>query len=62
MASENNFVQPAIPCFNGLYDHWSMLMENFLRFKKYWTLVETGIVEPTNEIVLTEAQRQTLED
>jgi hypothetical protein len=62
MASENNFVQPAIPRFNGHYDHWSMLMENFLRSKEYWTLVETGIVEPASEIVLTEAQRQTLED
>nr|XP_034893500.1 uncharacterized protein LOC118032835 [Populus alba] len=39
-----------------------MLMENFLRFKKYWTLVETGIVELASEIVLTKAQRQTLED
>ncbi|KAG6477401.1 hypothetical protein ZIOFF_066656 [Zingiber officinale] len=29
MASENNFVQPAIPCFDGHYDHWSMLMEIF---------------------------------
>ena len=57
MASENNFVQPAIPRFNGHYDHWSMLMETFLRSKEYWTLVETGIVEPANEIVLTEAQR-----
>jgi hypothetical protein len=62
MASENNFVQPAIPRFNGHYDHWSMLMENFMRSKEYWTLVETGIVEPASEIVLTEAQRQTLED
>jgi len=39
-----------------------MLMENFLRSKEYWTLVQTGIVEPASEIVLTEAQRQTLED
>jgi hypothetical protein len=62
MASKNNFVQPVIPRFNGHYDHWSMLMENFLRSKEYWTLVEIGIVGPASEIVLTEAQRQTLED
>jgi len=37
-------------------------MENFLRSKEYWTLVETGIVEPASEIILTEAQRQMLED
>nr|DAD45562.1 TPA_asm: hypothetical protein HUJ06_003792 [Nelumbo nucifera] len=35
MASEN-FVQPAIPRFDGHYDHWSLLMENFLRSKEYW--------------------------
>ncbi|KAK6936358.1 Cleavage/polyadenylation specificity factor, A subunit, C-terminal [Dillenia turbinata] len=34
MASEN-FVQPSIPRFDGHYDHWSMLMENFLRSKEY---------------------------
>nr|DAD24124.1 TPA_asm: hypothetical protein HUJ06_025587 [Nelumbo nucifera] len=32
----DNFVQPAIPRFDGHYDHWSMLMENFLRSKEYW--------------------------
>lgn len=30
MAAENNFVQPAIPKFDGHYGHWSMLIENFL--------------------------------
>ena len=38
MAVENNFIQPAIPKFDGHYDHWSMLMENFLRSKEYWSL------------------------
>nr|DAD39485.1 TPA_asm: hypothetical protein HUJ06_013808 [Nelumbo nucifera] len=42
MMTEGNFVQPAIPRFDGHYDHWSMLMENFLRSKEYWSLVETG--------------------
>ncbi|GMP92374.1 hypothetical protein CsSME_00042624 [Camellia sinensis var. sinensis] len=62
MASENSFVQLAIPCFDGHYDHWSMLMENFLRSKEYWTLVEIGIVEPASETVLIKVQRKTLED
>jgi hypothetical protein len=39
----NNFVQPAIPRFDGHYDHWSMLMENLLRSKEYWSLIESGI-------------------
>ncbi|KAH7846609.1 hypothetical protein Vadar_016020 [Vaccinium darrowii] len=56
MANEH-FVQPAIPRFDGHYDHWSMLMENFLRSKEYWSLVETGFVEPEKDAVLTEAQK-----
>ena len=36
MTSESNgFVQPVIPHFDGHYDYWSMLMENFLRSKEY---------------------------
>ncbi|KAF1883386.1 hypothetical protein Lal_00042295 [Lupinus albus] len=35
MASES-FVQPTISGFDGHYDHWSMLMENFMRSKEYW--------------------------
>ncbi|KAJ8768141.1 hypothetical protein K2173_021081 [Erythroxylum novogranatense] len=45
MASDN-FVQLAIPRFDGHYDHWSMLMENFLRSKEYWQVVSDGILEP----------------
>lgn len=62
MASENNYVQPAIPRFDGHYDHWSMLMENFLRLKEYWSVIETGVVEPASEGAMAEAQRKTLED
>jgi len=42
--SNSNFVQPAIPRFHGHYDHWAMLIENFLRSKEYWDLVENGIL------------------
>ena len=51
MASES-FVQPAIPCFDGHYHHWSMLMENFLRSKEYWTIVVSGVVEPIEGLCL----------
>ena len=46
MAESNSsgFVQPAIPKFDGHYDHWAMLMENFLRSKEYWDLIENGIL------------------
>ncbi|GKC58826.1 copia-type polyprotein [Tanacetum coccineum] len=43
MATSDKFVQPAIPKFDGHYDHWSLLMENFLRSKEMWNLVEEGI-------------------
>ena len=43
MTIEDSFVQPAIPKFVGHYHHWSMLMENFLRYKEYWQVVESRI-------------------
>ncbi|TXG72550.1 hypothetical protein EZV62_001129 [Acer yangbiense] len=61
-AINGNFIQPAIPRFNGHYDHWSMLMENFLRSKEYWSLVETGYVEPEDGASLTDAQQKKLEE
>ncbi|KAL5783513.1 hypothetical protein ACOSP7_008542 [Xanthoceras sorbifolium] len=63
MASDRteNFVQPAIPRFDGHYDHWSILMENFLRSKEYWQVVDSGVAEPTEGIVLTDAQKTELE-
>ncbi|KAF7112931.1 hypothetical protein RHSIM_RhsimUnG0178000 [Rhododendron simsii] len=60
MASET-FAQPAIPRFDGHYDHWSMLMENFLRSKEYWTVVVSGVAEPAEGVVLTDAQKAELE-
>lgn len=49
------FVQPAIPKFDGHYDYWSVMMENLLRSKELWSLVDEGIsapaigTAPTNE-------------
>lgn len=42
--AESSFLQPSIPKFDGHYDHWSMLMENLLRSKEYWSIIEDGIV------------------
>jgi hypothetical protein len=61
--SENNFVQPAIPRFDGFYDHWAMMMENLLRSKDYWSLVEVGIpAAAATGVEETEAQRKARED
>ncbi|KAJ9538436.1 hypothetical protein OSB04_031169 [Centaurea solstitialis] len=37
----------SIPKFDGDYEHWKMLMENLLRSKEWWHLIEPGYVEPT---------------
>ncbi|GAU46070.1 hypothetical protein TSUD_180060 [Trifolium subterraneum] len=43
MAESTAFLQPAIPKFDGFYEHWAMCMENLLRSKELWTLVEQGV-------------------
>ena len=51
------FVQPVIPRFDGHYDHWSMLMENFLRSKEYWHIVEAGVAKPVVGTTLNDQQK-----
>ncbi|RVX23984.1 Retrovirus-related Pol polyprotein from transposon TNT 1-94 [Vitis vinifera] len=58
MATESNFVQPAIPKLDAHYDHWCMLMENFLRSKEYWNLIEQGILTAEAGVELTEGQKK----
>ncbi|RVW79272.1 hypothetical protein CK203_054804 [Vitis vinifera] len=62
MTTESSFVQPTIPKFDGYYDHWAMLMENFLRSKEYWGLVVNGVPAVAEDVVLTDAQRKHIED
>ena len=62
MATESNFVQPAIPKLDSHYDHWCMLMENFLRSKEYWNLIEQGILTAEAGVELTEGQKKVIED
>ena len=52
-------MEETIPHFDGHYDHWSMLMENFLRSKEYWNVVESGVAEPATGA--TEAQKTEFE-
>ncbi|XP_011034020.1 PREDICTED: uncharacterized protein LOC105132309 [Populus euphratica] len=62
MSMETNFVQPSIPKFDEYYDHWSMLMEIFLRLKEYWTLMEQEVPVKTEGASLTDAQMKTIDD
>lgn len=47
MAEEKSFLQPAVPKFDGHFDHWSMMMENLLRSKEYWSIIESGVPKIT---------------
>ncbi|XP_020271671.1 uncharacterized protein LOC109846843 [Asparagus officinalis] len=56
-------VSAKIPHFDGLhYDHWSELMENLLRAKGLWSLVENGFEEPRAGTILTDTQQEQLEN
>jgi len=44
MVEKQFFMAPAIPKFDGFYDHWAELMENLFRSKEYWSLLEQGII------------------
>ncbi|GJZ19559.1 retrovirus-related pol polyprotein from transposon TNT 1-94 [Tanacetum coccineum] len=61
MAYEGTFVQSSIPRFDGQYEHWSMLMENFLRSKEYWQVIEYGVETPDNIMAMTNVQQQELQ-
>lgn len=54
--------QLSMPKFDGDYDHWSMLMENLLWSKEYWSLIETGYTKSVAGDTLPVVQWKTLED
>jgi len=62
MAYSSKYVQPPIPKFDGHYDHWAKLMENFLHSKQYWQLVEHGILEVENKVIASEAELKLMEE
>ncbi|KAG7028442.1 hypothetical protein SDJN02_09623, partial [Cucurbita argyrosperma subsp. argyrosperma] len=51
-----------VPQFDGHYDHWGELMENLLRAKGLWGLVEEGYTEPTEGIKVIATQKRNLEE
>uniref|UniRef100_A0A0D2ZYN7 DUF4219 domain-containing protein n=1 Tax=Brassica oleracea var. oleracea TaxID=109376 RepID=A0A0D2ZYN7_BRAOL len=50
----------SIPKLDGDYEHWAMLMENLLRSKEWWELINTGIIQHESSVTLSEAQRTEL--
>lgn len=62
MAADGSFMQLAVPKFDDHYDHWAILLENFLHSKEYWCLVGNGIPVTADGAFLTYAQRKNFED
>ena len=52
----------SIPKFDGDYDHWSMLMENLLRSKEWWHLIDPGYVELGADAVENDAEKKARAD
>ena len=55
-------MQASIPRFDGHYDQWSMMMENFLRSKEMWCLVAEGVPAVIQGPAASEGQRKTVEE
>ena len=47
--ANHRYVQPCIPKFDGDYDHWSLVMDNHLRSKEFWGVVESCYIMPEKE-------------
>lgn len=43
MGESSSPVAPAVPRYDGHYDYWSLLMDNFLKSKEFWYVVKDGI-------------------
>lgn len=62
MGDSANFTAPAVPKFDGDYDHWSLVMENLFRSKEYWSIIDPGFEELRRLEVLTPAQQKALDE
>lgn len=62
MGDNGNFTTPAVPKFEGDYDHWSMIMENLLRSKEYWGVIDPGYETLSRLEAPTPAQQKALDE
>ncbi|GAA0173655.1 hypothetical protein LIER_41566 [Lithospermum erythrorhizon] len=51
-----------IPFFDGHYDHWSELMENLLRAKGLFGMIDRGFVPSLEGTLLSDNQQALLDD
>ncbi|CAM8886509.1 unnamed protein product [Rhodiola kirilowii] len=57
----SSFAAPCVPKFDGDYEHWSLIMENLLRSKEYYEVVEFEYTEKNQERPMSAAQVKKLE-
>lgn len=62
MGDTGNFSSPCVPKFDGDYDHWSMLMENLLKSKEYWSVIEPGFENLSSIEAPTPAQQKAFDE
>jgi len=61
MASDSgSFTTPCVPKFDGDYEHWSLVMENLLRSKEYWSAIQSGFEESKGNEALSAAQQKAI--
>ena len=51
-----------LPQFDGHWDHWSEVMENFFRARGLWSLIENGFEEAATTTMLTTEQKNQLDN
>lgn len=63
MAPESgNFTASCVPKFDGDYDHWSLVMENLMRSKEYWCVIQDGYQAPDKNEVVTAARQKEVDE
>ena len=59
MASDlRSFAASCVPKFDGDYEHWSLVMENLLHSKEYWSAIHSGFEDPKGNEALSAAQQR----
>ncbi|KAL4559338.1 hypothetical protein LXL04_031476 [Taraxacum kok-saghyz] len=51
-----------VPHFDGHFEHWREIMENMLKAKRLWNLIDPGMEEPAVGIALSEAQKKKIDE
>nr|GEZ46261.1 hypothetical protein [Tanacetum cinerariifolium] len=51
-----------VPVLDSHYEHWSEMMENLLRAKQVWNLIDPGIRKPVVGIAQSDAEKKKLEE